>query len=79
MASADSMIEQGVGIVVALLVGALMAAFLLPVAISELISADTTSWSSGTVALWDILPLMIVLAFFLVVVGWAVSAYKRSN
>lgn len=76
MPSANKMIEQGVGLVVALLVGSLMAAFLLPVAISELVSVDTTNWSDGTVALWDILPLLIVLAFFLVVVGWAIASYK---
>ena len=78
MPTANKMIEQGVGIVVALLVGGLMAALLLPVAISEINSADTSSWSGGTVALWDILPLILVLGFFLTVVGWAVSVYKGS-
>ncbi len=77
MPSANQMIENGVGIAVALLIGGLMAALLLPVAISEINSVDTSAWDSGTVALWDILPLMLVLGIFLTIVGWAVASYKN--
>ena len=54
-----------VNLVVALVVGGLMAAFLLPIAIDEIASVDTTSWDDGASALWGILPVMIVLAVFL--------------
>lgn len=65
-----------VNLVVALVVGALMAAFLLPIAIDELAAVDTSSWDGGAAALWNILPVMIVLAIFLFFVG---VALKRSG
>lgn len=65
-----------VNLVVALVVGGLMAAFLLPIVIDELATVDTTSWSDGAAALWGILPVMIVLAVFLFFVG---VALKRSG
>lgn len=77
---ADNRAQNGassaVNLVVALVVGGLMAAFLLPIAIDEIAAVDTTSWSSGAGALWDILPVMVVLAIFLFFVGMAL---KRSN
>lgn len=65
-----------VNLVVALVVGGLMAAFLLPIAIDEIVAVDTTGWDGGAAALWDILPVMIVLAIFLFFVG---VALKRSG
>lgn len=65
-----------VNLVVALVVGGLMAAFLLPIAIDEIEAVDTTSWDGGAAALWGILPVMIVLAVFLFFVG---VALKRSG
>lgn len=69
MAGAD----VAVRLVVALVVGGLMAAFLLPIAINEIATVDTASWTSGAASLWEILPVMIVLAIFLFFVGIAVS------
>lgn len=76
MPSANKMVSEGVGIVVALTVGLLMAAFLLPVAIDEFNAVDTASWASGTVAIWDIVPLISIVVLFLTMIGWAVSAYR---
>lgn len=64
---------RAVDLVVALVVGGLMAAFLLPIAIDEIAGVDTTSWDNGAAALWNILPVMIVLAIFLFFVGVALS------
>lgn len=69
------MVEQGVGIIVALTVGIILTAFLLPVAIDELASVETTSWSSGADSLFSILDLIAVLTIFLVFIGWAMSSY----
>lgn len=66
-----------VNLVVALVVGALMAAFLLPIAIDELATVDTTGWPSGASAMWDILPIMVVLAVFLFFVGVALKRTGR--
>jgi hypothetical protein len=66
----------GVGLVVTLTVAALVAAFLIPVAIDELVSVDTSSWGSGASSLWEIMDLIVVLAIFLFMIGLAIS---RSN
>ena len=77
MASADQMVEQGVGIVIALVVVGILLAFLLPVAINELVAVETTSWSDGAASLFQIMDLIFLLVVFLVVIGWAVVAYKK--
>lgn len=46
-------------------VAALMSAFLLPLVIDEVMAVDVTSWTGGSAQLWDILPVMIVLAVFI--------------
>jgi len=69
--------SQAVNLVVALVVGGLMAAFLLPIAIDEIAAVDTTSWDNGAAALWGILPVMVVLAVFLFFVGVALSRSGR--
>lgn len=79
MASPSQMVEQGVGIVIALVVAGIMAAFVLPVALNELAGVDTTSWSSGASTLFGILDLIFVLVLFLVVIGWAVNAYQTNS
>ncbi|WP_396614122.1 hypothetical protein ACH9L7_20385 (plasmid) [Haloferax sp. S1W] len=50
-----------------------MAAFLLPMAISEIVAVDTSMWGSGAAELWELLPVMIVLAIFLFFVGLALA------
>jgi hypothetical protein len=52
-------------VVVSILVASLMAAYLLPMAINEIAGVDTTGWGSGAAALWELIPVMIVLAIFL--------------
>lgn len=65
--------NQAVNVVVGLLVGGLMAAFLLPLAINELVAVDTSSWTSGAGELWSLLQVMIVLAIFLFFTQLAVN------
>lgn len=70
--------QEAVNVVVGLLVGALMAAYLLPMAIDEIMAVDTGSWTGGSGALWDLLPVMIVLAIFLFFVNMAVERSERA-
>jgi len=65
---------KAVSLVVGLTVGGIVAAFLLPIAIDELVGVDTTSWSSGASSLWDIMDVIVVLALFLFFIGVALSA-----
>jgi hypothetical protein len=71
--SRGQMASNAVNLVVALMVGGLVAAFLLPVAVNEIVSVDTTTWGSGASSLWDIMDLVIILAAFLFFIGLAVS------
>ena len=66
-----------VSLVVALVVASLVAAFLLPIGIDEIIAVDTASWSDGATAMWDILDVLIVLSLFLFFVAIALSAANR--
>lgn len=61
----SGMANRAVEIVVGLTVGGLVAAFLLPIAIDEIVAVDTSSWGSGASSLWDILDVIVVLAVFL--------------
>jgi len=67
-----------VSLVVALTVGAIIAAFLLPIGIDELVTVDTSSWSDGATALWVILDVIVVLAVFLFFIAVALSAADRT-
>lgn len=69
--------EEGVEVVVGLVVGGLMAAFLLPLAINEIVGIDTSSWTGGAAELWELLPVMIVLAIFLFFVQLAIARSGR--
>ena len=55
----------GAGTVVMLFIIAVLAANLLPSAISSLETANTTGWSTGTAAMWALLGLFVVLAVVL--------------
>jgi len=66
------MADRAVNLVIGLAVGALVAAFVLPIALEELFAVETTDWDSGAAALWDILGVIIVLAVFLFFVTAAI-------
>lgn len=68
---------QAVQVVVGLTVAAIVASYLLPLAIGELVAVDTTGWSSGASELWSILDLVIVLGLFLVFIGMALARGER--
>lgn len=59
--------------VVTLTVVSIVAAYLLPLAIGEIVSVDTSSWGTGASELWNIMDLIIVLGLFLFMIGLAVS------
>lgn len=69
---------SAVSLVVALTVGGIVAAFLIPVAIDELVAVDTSSWSSGASSMWDILDVIVILAVFLFFIAVALAAANRT-
>jgi hypothetical protein len=70
----SNMIDKGVNMAVGILVVGLLTAYLLPIAISELVSVDTSSWGNAESSLFDLLPLFFVLAIVLFVVAKAMDA-----
>ena len=66
--------DDATNLVVGLVVAGLMAAFLLPIAIEEIANVSTTGWSDGAASLWNVLPIMIVLAIFLFFTGLALAS-----
>jgi len=66
--------NDATNLVVGLVVAGLMAAFLLPIAIEEIANVSTTGWSDGAASLWNVLPIMIVLAIFLFFTGLALKS-----
>lgn len=66
--------KVAISLVVALTVGGLVSAFLLPIAIDEIVAVDTANWSDGATQLWDILDMVITLAVALFFFGVALAA-----
>ena len=66
--------ESGRGFnVMTVLIFVVIAAAVIPVAITQITGADTSGWPSAAVTLWDLLPTFIVIGVVLAVVGFAVA------
>ncbi len=63
--------KQGVRMAVGIFVVFILAGALLPTAFDQIFNASTTNWDASTVNLWELLPLMGVIALLLLFVGWA--------
>ena len=50
------------GDIITLVIGLIVLAIMLPVAISELIGVNTTAWPTAVAAVWDLMPILAVLA-----------------
>lgn len=71
----EKMAREAVGIVIALVVAALMVAYVLPIAIDALLETDTSGWGEAETQLYELIPLFVVLVPFVVIVGWAMDAF----
>ncbi|MFP4017837.1 MAG: hypothetical protein ACOCT9_00995 [archaeon] len=65
----NSMMDRGIDIAVAVLVVGLLTAYLLPIAITELVGVDTGEWGEAEAQLFELLPLFFVLAIVLFVIN----------
>jgi len=68
---ANQMMDQGVKMAVGIFVIFILGANLLPTAFDQIFNASTTNWSSDVETLWELLPLLGVVALLLLLVGWA--------
>jgi len=70
---AETAVNRSVEVIVSVLVMSLLAAYLVPVAVGELATVDTSGWPAGAAEMWGLLSVMIVLAIFLFFVQAAVN------
>jgi hypothetical protein len=56
--------------IIGIAVAGLVASFILPIAISNLFSANTTGWSTDATNMWAILPVVAVLVVVIAFVGY---------
>ena len=68
---ANQMMDQGVKMAVGIFVIFILGANLLPTAFDQIFNASTSNWSSDIETLWELLPLLGVVALLLLLVGWA--------
>lgn len=74
MANGRQMTKSLVGLVLALVIGAILIGNVLPVGIDAMFTADTSSWDSTTTSIWDILPVFVILAALVALAGIAMDA-----
>lgn len=70
MVDMDKGMDMAVGVFVVLL----LAGALVPVAFDLIFNATTSNWTNNTQTLWDLIPLVSIVAVLLLFVGWAQTA-----
>lgn len=73
MANGKQMTNKLVGLVLALVIGAILIGNVLPVGIDAMFGADTSTWDSTTTSIWDILPIFVILAALVALAGIAMD------
>lgn len=63
--------NEGVKMAVGIFVVFILGANLLPTAFDQIFNASTSNWNSDVETLWELLPLLGVVALLLLLVGWA--------
>lgn len=74
---AQSSMNSTLNTVIAVVVSAIFIAVLAPVAINELVEVETTDWPDSVASMFDVLPIIVVLAFFLTLIGMAMRGRQR--
>lgn len=65
-----------IGVVMALVVGLLLTAFLLPIAIDEVFGVDTSAWNQNVIDIWELLPVIGAIVLVLAFIGMAMKTYR---
>lgn len=61
--------------IIALAVGALIAAFIVPVALDQVVNVSTSNYSSGAAALWNNMDLFVTLGVFGIFIALAIDQF----
>ena len=63
-----------VNLVITVAISLIVMAFVIPIAMEQFLSANTTGWSSGMTAIWNAIPIFGFLAFLMAIIY---MAFKR--
>lgn len=63
--SGSDRMQKGMEVVMTIFTVGLLIAFLIPIAVDEILAVDTSSWSSNTVLIWELQPVFMVLGVLL--------------
>lgn len=77
MASADKKIRVMLSLVIAIVVTGVMLGYVMPIGMDAMYEANTTGWGDAETELFDILPIFIILAVLMVIIGWVVMSYGK--
>lgn len=75
-AGTGQMAKRAIAVVVGLTVGGLVAAFLVPIALDQIVAVDTSNYSDGAAAMWGIMDIIITLAVLLFFIGISLAAVE---
>lgn len=75
-AGTGQMAKRAIAVVVGLTVGGLVAAFLVPIALDQIVDVDTSNYSDGAAAMWGIMDIIITLAVLLFFIGISLAAVE---
>lgn len=63
-------------LIITVAIALIVMAVLVPVAINEFVSANTTGWNSTWVTVWNIMPIFAFLAFLLAIIALAMKGKR---
>ena len=63
-----------VNLVITVAISLIVMAFVIPIAMEQFLSANTTGWDSGMTAIWNAIPIFGFLAFLMAIIY---MAFKR--
>jgi len=64
-----------VGVVIGVFVSLILVAATFPTAFQQIFTANTSGWTSSTVSLWQLIPLIGALSVVLLLVGLALTVF----
>jgi hypothetical protein len=66
--------KQAMG-VISFVIGLILIAYLVPVAIDSLVNATTTGWPTAVTALWGLMPIFAIIGALLMCIAGALAAF----
>lgn len=68
--------EQILTVVIAIVIGFLILAYVFPIGLNAYYDANTTGWDSATLNIWDTLSIFAILVVLGVFAGWVIKVFK---